>query len=127
MALLTHSESIAFNGFLSSIDLGDSLEWSGINPDSLPLAPPQGKEALTKATQDLLSLEPNLHTSDADHRRQSSEATSSWPSFRSSGQHEQPQRSYTYGFGVKPSSSQSHRSSFSNGTSEHRRSPSQDI
>ncbi|EKM48568.1 uncharacterized protein PHACADRAFT_33826 [Phanerochaete carnosa HHB-10118-sp] len=65
MALLTQSETLAFNGFLSSIDFGDALEWSGLSPDEIPLMPSQGKEAaLAKATKDLMSLEASLRHED---------------------------------------------------------------
>lgn len=131
MALLTHSETLAFNGFLSSIDFGDSLEWSGISPESIPLIPPQGKEALAKATKDLMALEPNLHASDAELSSQRQQPpvreSSSWPSFRNE-QQDQPQHGYTYGFAVQSSSRQPpHRSIPPNGTGEQHRSLSQDI
>ena len=135
MALLTHSETLAFNGFLSSIDFGDSLEWSGINPDTIPLTPAQGKEALAKATKDLMSLEPNLHASDAEvqqqqpqHRPSPVEVNAHWPSFRSE---QPPQHGYTYGFDVPSSSSSSsrlpHRPPSSHTRGERRPSPSQDL
>ena len=62
MSLLSPAESLAFNGFLSSVDYGDVLdsEWAAI---ASQLAPPKGKEALAKATKDLMSLEPQLEDS----------------------------------------------------------------
>lgn len=59
MSLLSPAEALAFNGFLSSVDYGDVLDsdWSSL---SAHLAPPKGKEALAKATKDLMSLEPQL-------------------------------------------------------------------
>ncbi|KIP11203.1 hypothetical protein PHLGIDRAFT_125083, partial [Phlebiopsis gigantea 11061_1 CR5-6] len=107
MALLTHSETLAFNGFLSAIDFGDSLEWSGVNPDTIPLAPAQGKEALAKATKDLMSLEPNLHAeAQQPHRPSPVELNAHWPSFH--GDHA-PQLGYTYGFNVQAAPSSSSR------------------
>ncbi|TCD65145.1 hypothetical protein EIP91_003038 [Steccherinum ochraceum] len=65
MSLLSPAEALAFNGFLSSVDYGDVLdsEWSTL---SAQLAPPKGKEALAKATKDLMSLEPQLDESPPD-------------------------------------------------------------
>ncbi|KAH8099975.1 hypothetical protein BXZ70DRAFT_197169 [Cristinia sonorae] len=59
MSLLSPAESLAFNGFLSSVDYGDVLdtEWASL---AAHLAPPRGKEALAKATKDLITLEPQL-------------------------------------------------------------------
>jgi len=59
MSLLTPSEALAFQSFLTSLDAADfSAEWNmqlDIPHDHVP--PSQGKEALTKATRDLMSLD----------------------------------------------------------------------
>ncbi|TFY61045.1 hypothetical protein EVG20_g7206 [Dentipellis fragilis] len=65
MDLLSSSESHAFQSFLSSIDIDYSLqdtltstEWSFLN-DEIPIPHTQpGKEALEKATKDLMALQP---------------------------------------------------------------------
>ena len=134
MALLTHSEALAFNGFLSSIDFGDALEWSGISPERLPLMPDQGKEALAKATKDLMSLEPSSHGTDTETSsqvRSSHGGVSSWPSFQADAADRKQQQHYTYGFPLPSSSSpssssrQSRRSTVS--STDRRRSPPDDI
>ncbi|PSR78996.1 hypothetical protein PHLCEN_2v7183 [Hermanssonia centrifuga] len=102
MSLLTPSESIAFNGFLSAVDFGDVLEWSAI-ADNVPLPAARGKEALAKATKDLMSLETNYNTPDIDnsHRLKSpATANTQWPSFPPNSEPRRPQQQqYTYGFG----------------------------
>ena len=128
MALLTQSETLAFNGFLSSIDFGDALEWSGYPPDKLPLFPSQGKEAaLAKATKDLMSLEGSLRSDDAEHDAQMKQPadiiSGSWPSFPGETMH-RAQQDYTYGFGVPSSSRNPRRSTL---LSEQRRSSQEDI
>lgn len=59
MSLLTPSEALAFQSFLTSLDAADfSAEWNmqlDIPHGHVP--PSQGKEALTKATRDLMSLD----------------------------------------------------------------------
>lgn len=59
MSLLTPSEARAFQSFLTSLDAADfSAEWNmqlDIPHGHVP--PSQGKEALTKATRDLMSLD----------------------------------------------------------------------
>ncbi|GJE88599.1 bHLH domain-containing protein [Phanerochaete sordida] len=117
MALLTHSETLAFNGFLSSIDFGDALEWSGITPDKLPLIPSQGKEAaLAKATKDLMSLEATIRHDEQEisphHKQQLDVVSSSWPGLPEELAHQQ-QQGYTYGFNVNSSSRPSRRSTLS--------------
>lgn len=108
MALLTQSETVAFNGFLSSVDFTDVLEWSSVaaagGDVDIPPAPERGREAiLAKAAKDLMSLEPNLHSSDAEQlARQASEATSistNWPTLHGeqTDQQQRRTRSYTYG------------------------------
>ena len=82
--LLSPSESTAFNGFLSSLDLADPLTgWRDI-ADSVPVPTARGKEALSKATKDLMSLEPNYSPQDPENTLRSSSvslANTSWPSF----------------------------------------------
>ena len=57
-SLLSPSESLAFNGFLSSVDVSDVLEWSNAHAQlAETLQPARGKEALAKATKDLMSME----------------------------------------------------------------------
>ncbi|KAF8653609.1 hypothetical protein AX16_003853 [Volvariella volvacea WC 439] len=89
MSLLTPSESLAFQGFLSSIDpFSESVssEWSmyaqGI-PDDIEIPPIQGREALVKATKDLMSLDDNRWASlhggglyESQHQRQHSDSHS---------------------------------------------------
>ncbi|THH27366.1 hypothetical protein EUX98_g6823, partial [Antrodiella citrinella] len=79
MSLLSPAETLAFNGFLSSVDYTDVLdsEWSAL---SSQLAPPRGKEALTKATKDLMSLEPQLHDSPSTSTRPTLPSPSPSPS-----------------------------------------------
>lgn len=119
MALLTQSESVAFNGFLTSVDFSDVLEWTSVATAdgniNIPPPPEKGKEAiLAKAAKDLMSLEPNLNSpgdSDATGSRPSSEAptvNSNWPNQPSESSDQQRRHhSYTYGFG--PPSRNSHK------------------
>ncbi|KAF9004072.1 hypothetical protein BDQ17DRAFT_475789 [Cyathus striatus] len=74
MDLLSPSESQAFKTFLSSIDYNDALpapEWgmyaTSMGEDLLLEDIPQGKEALTKATKDLMSLDYAHHGHHGHH------------------------------------------------------------
>ncbi|KAH9856568.1 hypothetical protein C2E23DRAFT_856882 [Lenzites betulinus] len=60
MALFSASESVYLSSFLSTVDLDSSVNHDGsIDPNFADqILPTQGSEALTKATKDLMSLEP---------------------------------------------------------------------
>ncbi|TFK70329.1 hypothetical protein BDN72DRAFT_896572 [Pluteus cervinus] len=84
MSLLTPSESHAFQSFLSSMDpFSDAVapEWSMYAHDAEDVEIPhlQGKEALAKATKDLMSL-------DGDR----------WSSYGANGLHQHPQMQHQY-------------------------------
>lgn len=122
MSLLTPSESLAFNGFLSavsSVDYGDAIEWGSL-PSALSdhIPPARGREALSKATKDLMALEA-IHDNDIKSplmTRSPSHNQNLWPSFvsepappsrnSSSGSSTTPdhripqQQNYTYGFAL---------------------------
>ncbi|CAL1716248.1 unnamed protein product [Somion occarium] len=145
-SILSPSESLAFNGFLSSVDVGDVLEWSGLNSANLAehLQPPRGKEALAKATKDLMSLEApelsfgannagNIHNPAKEGvsastsistmgapvtsvQRSTATAPNYWPGFGSDPP-ASSQRQYTYGFGAH---SHDYRPSSSSPTSSSR-------
>ncbi|KAL4064374.1 hypothetical protein J3A83DRAFT_4101160 [Scleroderma citrinum] len=99
MSLLTPSEALAFQSFLTSLDAADfSAEWNmqlDIPHDHVP--PSQGREALTKATRDLMSL-------DADKwrhpLRQSAGGSPATPHHR----YPQPQNSFSFLFSTLPHS-----------------------
>ena len=117
MALLTQSEAVAFNGFLSSVDFTDFLEWSAVATLAdggipIPPAPEKGKEAiLAKAAKDLMSLEsPTILNDNVSSMRSSYDAStmnSSWPSLPGESSEQRRTHSYTYGFG--PPSRNSHK------------------
>ena len=127
MSILTPSESLAFNGFLSSVDYSDVLEWTHVGSDHLPvpLPPSRGKEALAKATKDLMSMEaPDLSFATGHHgivdnekhgdssfmnsgpatTTQRSSANGSWPAFPSTAPRSNSHQ-YNYGFGAPGSTS----------------------
>ncbi|KAK7691055.1 hypothetical protein QCA50_006158 [Cerrena zonata] len=127
-SLLSPSESLAFNGFLSAVDVSDVLEWSTAHAQlAEQLQPPRGKEALAKATKDLMSLDaPDLNFSSGHHvgmgnekqegssfmgsassTTQRSMTNGSWPGFPSNPVHSSnpPTNQYSYGFGTPGSAS----------------------
>ncbi|KAI0073450.1 hypothetical protein K474DRAFT_192491 [Panus rudis PR-1116 ss-1] len=63
-SLLSPAEALAFHGFLTSVDYGDALEWRDLTSS---LQPPRGKEALAKATKDLMSLEASVDLGYSSH------------------------------------------------------------
>ncbi|TFK49611.1 hypothetical protein OE88DRAFT_1662139 [Heliocybe sulcata] len=67
MPLLSPAESHAFSSFLSAIDVPDGFapEWSMYAHQLAAERPIQGKEALTKATKDLMSLDQDKDRSDS--------------------------------------------------------------
>lgn len=131
-SLLSRSESLAFNGFLSAVDVSDVLEWSNAHAQlAEQLQPPRGKEALAKATKDLMSLDaPDLNFSTGHHVDPSNDnlggnsfrgsgstttlrstSNSSWPAFPSSTPQSSSQQ-YSYGFGAPGSASSWSQSHF---------------
>ncbi|KAG6332990.1 hypothetical protein ID866_6095 [Astraeus odoratus] len=95
MSLLTPSEALAFQSFLTSLDAADfATDWNmqlDIPHEHMP--PAQGREALTKATRDLMSL-------DADkwrHPLRTSPAASS-----ATLGHRYPQAPNTLSFSLSP-------------------------
>ncbi|KAF7791192.1 hypothetical protein EIP86_002205 [Pleurotus ostreatoroseus] len=109
MSLLSPSEAHTFNSFLSNVELGDILnsEWNAL-VDNVPVPTARGKEALSKATKDLMSLEPPLPPIDTlsagkQHQQQPTlpVVNSNWPSLPGESERRPHQQSnYTYGFGV---------------------------
>ncbi|EMD31332.1 hypothetical protein CERSUDRAFT_119893 [Gelatoporia subvermispora B] len=56
--LLTPAESVAFKTFLASVDVHDQEDWDELHPKISERIPQrQGKEALAKATKELMSLD----------------------------------------------------------------------
>ncbi|KAJ3483692.1 hypothetical protein NLI96_g6146 [Meripilus lineatus] len=126
MSLLTPSESLAFNGFLSavsSVDYGDVYEWGTLTTslsDHLP--PARGREALSRATKDLMALEAIHDNNDDSKSTNARPSTSShqqtvWPTFglgpappsrdsssastaTTTDRSPQQQQNYTYGFAL---------------------------
>ncbi|OBZ72349.1 hypothetical protein A0H81_07757 [Grifola frondosa] len=112
MSLLTPSESLAFSTFLSSVDLEGSIEWDGsVNSqlaEQIPHA--QGREALTKATKDLMSLDTGASSNHTvspaapSTARTPSAAPSFWPSFNPEPPLASGQQKYGLSPTVRPSS-----------------------
>lgn len=105
MSLLTPTESHAFQSFLASIDRADhpdrmtypTPEWAmygGVDLDDDAIPPQaQGREALAKATKDLMSLDPHGWNSSAVNQHGS--LTNAPPSYRSSFHHPQQQMEHS--------------------------------
>ncbi|KZT18127.1 hypothetical protein NEOLEDRAFT_1143796 [Neolentinus lepideus HHB14362 ss-1] len=79
MPLLSPAESHAFSSFLSAIDVPDTLapEWSMYAHQLAAEIPIAGKEALTKATKDLMALDEDKDRSDNYYSWSSSSSPSS--------------------------------------------------
>ncbi|KAH9948698.1 hypothetical protein B0H21DRAFT_223424 [Amylocystis lapponica] len=109
MSLLSPSESVAFNGFLSSVDHPNAVEWNGFTPDLADKIPHKhGKEALAKATADLMSLGSSSAPKHPSSSRRASMNTASAPPTSSTSSHWPSFSHDSHGHTAEQSGSSSH-------------------